>query len=60
MKKMIKNLCKLTLGGILGTIIIVAFLQLVGLMVNIIENNFWLIIPLIVIIAIMLKKEFEK
>ena len=60
MKKMIKNLCKLVLGGILGTFILFAFIQLVGLFVTILENNFWLIIPLIITIATMLWQEIKK
>lgn len=49
MKKILKSLKSLLLnliGGIIGTCLILIFFDILGRIVNVIENNFWLIIPL--------------
>ena len=46
MKKFLKSLLLNLIGGIIGTCLILIFFDILGRIVNVIENNFWLIIPL--------------
>lgn len=60
MKKSLVNLLKLILGGVIGTTIIFSAICIMQIVVNIIANNFWLIIPLIIAVAILTYKEAIK
>lgn len=46
MKKFLKSLLFNLIGGIIGVCLILIFFDILGRIVNVIENNFWLIIPL--------------
>lgn len=49
MKKILKSLKSLLLnliGGIIGVCLILIFFDILGRIVNVLENNFWLMIPL--------------
>ena len=49
MKKILKSLKSLLLnliGGIIGVYLILIFFDILGRIVNVLENNFWLMIPL--------------
>ena len=49
MKKILKSLKNLLLnliGGIIGVCLILIFFDILGRIVNVLENNFWLMIPL--------------
>lgn len=49
MKKILKSLKSLLfnlIGGIIGVCLILIFFDILGRIVNVLENNFWLMIPL--------------
>lgn len=46
MKKFLKSLLFNLIGGIIGVCLILIFFDILGRIVNILENNFWLMIPL--------------
>lgn len=57
MDKIIKELMKNLIGGIIGTLLILGFFYILGIIEQFIENHFWLMIPLGIIIFIMILKE---
>ena len=60
MKKMIKELVKNLIGGIIGTALVLGFFYVLGLIMQVIECHFWLMIPLtIYVIYLMLKMASE-
>ena len=46
MKKFLKSLLFNLIGGIIGVCLILIFFDILGRIVNVLENNFWLMIPL--------------
>lgn len=46
MKKFLKNLLFNLIGGVIGVCLILIFFDILGRIVNVLENNFWLMIPL--------------
>ena len=60
MKKMIKELVKNLIGGIVGTALVLGFFYVLGLIMQVIECHFWLMIPLtFYVIYLMLKMASE-
>lgn len=59
MEKIIKELMKNIIGGIIGTILILGIFFIIGIIEQFIENHFWLIIPLSILVLIMIFKEIE-
>lgn len=60
MKKLVKELVKNLIGGIVGTALILGFFYILGLIMQVIECHFWLMIPLtIYVIYLMLKMASE-
>lgn len=59
MDKIIKELMKNLIGGIIGTILILGIFFIIGIIEQFIENHFWLIIPLSILVLIMIFKEIE-
>ena len=59
MEKIIKELMKNIIGGIIGTILILGIFFIIGIIEQFIENHFWLIIPLSILVLIMILKEIE-
>lgn len=59
MEKIIKELMKNLIGGIIGTILILGIFFIIGIIEQFIENHFWLIIPLSILVLIMIFKEIE-
>lgn len=60
MKKIIKELVKNLIGGIIGTALVLGFFYVLGLIMQVIECHFWLMIPLgIYVIYLMLKMASE-
>ena len=57
MEKIIKELMKNLIGGIIGTGLVFLFFYIIGVVEQFIENHFWLMIPLGIIVFIMLLKE---
>ena len=45
MKKFLKNLLFNLIGGVIGVCLILIFFDILGRIVNVLENNFWLMIP---------------
>lgn len=45
------------LGGLLGAGLVLGFFWMLGLIEQIIENNFWLMIPLIIYVIYLILKE---
>lgn len=45
------------LGGLLGTGLVLGFFWVLGLIEQIIENNFWLMIPLTIYVIYLILKE---
>ena len=54
MRELLKNL----IGGVIATAVLLLAFYLLGIIVNIIEAHFWLIIPIIIIDLILIFKEF--
>lgn len=46
MKKFLKSLLFNLIGGVIGVCLILIFFDILGRIVNVLENNFWLMIPL--------------
>ena len=59
MEKIIKELMKNIIGGIIGTILILGIFFIIGIIEQFIENHFCLIIPLSILVLIMIFKEIE-
>lgn len=60
MKKLVKELIKNLIGGIIGTALVLGFFYVLGLIMQVIECHFWLMIPLtIYVIYLMLKMASE-
>lgn len=60
MKKLVKELVKNLIGGIVGTALVLGFFYILGLIMQVIECHFWLMIPLtIYVIYLMLKMASE-
>lgn len=57
MEKIIKELTKNIIGGIIGTLLILGFFFILGIIEQFIENHFWLMIPLSIIVIVMILKE---
>lgn len=63
MKKILKSLKSLLLnliGGIIGVCLILIFFDILGRIVNVLENNFWLMIPLSIGVIALWIKEINK
>lgn len=63
MKKILKSLKSLLfnlIGGIIGVCLILIFFDILGRIVNVIENNFWLMIPLSIGAISLWIKELNK
>ena len=63
MKKILKSLKSLLLnliGGIIGVCLILIFFDILGRIVNVLENNFWLMIPLSIGAIALWIKEINK
>ena len=63
MKKILKNLKSLLLnliGGIIGVCLILIFFDILGRIVNVLENNFWLMIPLSIGVIALWIREINK
>lgn len=52
-----KNLVKTILQSLIGLAVLLGIMYLLGLVINFIENHFWLIIPLGIIVIIQIFKE---
>lgn len=59
MEKIIKELMKNLIGGIIGTGLILLFFFILGIIEQFIENHFWLIIPLGILVISMIFKEIN-
>jgi len=60
MKRLVKELVKNLIGGIIGTALVLGFFYVLGLIMQVIECHFWLMIPLtIYVIYLMLKMASE-
>lgn len=60
MKKLVKELVKNLIGGIVGTALVLGFFYVLGLIMQVIECHFWLMIPLtFYVIYLMLKMASE-
>lgn len=60
MKRLVKELVKKLIGGIIGTALVLGFFYVLGLIMQVIECHFWLMIPLtIYVIYLMLKMASE-
>ena len=59
MEKIIKELMKNLIGGIIGTLLILGFFYILGIIEQFIENHFWLIIPLGILVISMIFKEIN-
>ena len=63
MKKILKSLKSLLLnliGGIIGVCLILIFFDILGRIVNVLENNFWLMIPLSIGVVALWIREINK
>ena len=63
MKKILKSLKNLLLnliGGIIGVCLILIFFDILGRIVNVLENNFWLMIPLSIGVIALWIREINK
>lgn len=63
MKKILKSLKSLLLnliGGIIGVCLILIFFDILGRIVNVLENNFWLMIPLSIGVIALWIREINK
>ena len=63
MKKILKSLKSLLLnliGGIIGICLILIFFDILGRIVNVLENNFWLMIPLSIGVIALWIREINK
>ena len=60
MKKFLKSLLFNLIGGIIGVCLILIFFDILGRIVNILENNFWLMIPLSIGAIALWIKEINK
>ena len=47
------------LGGLLGVGLVLGFFWVLGLIEQVIENNFWLMIPLTIYVIYLILKEIE-
>lgn len=60
MRRLVKELVKNLIGGIIGTALVLGFFYVLGLIMQVIECHFWLMIPLtIYVIYLMLKMASE-
>ena len=59
MEKIVKELMKNLIGGIIGTLLILGFFFILGMIEQIILNHFWLIIPLIILVIKMIINEID-
>lgn len=62
-KKILKSLKSLLLnliGGIIGVCLILIFFDILGRIVNVLENNFWLMIPLSIGVIALWIREINK
>lgn len=60
MKRLVKELVKNLIEGIIGTALVLGFFYVLGLIMQVIECHFWLMIPLtIYVIYLMLKMASE-
>ena len=63
MKKILKSLKSLLfnlIGGIIGACLILIFFDILGRIVNVLENNFWLMIPLSIGVIALWIREINK
>lgn len=60
MKKFLKSLLFNLIGGIIGVCLILIFFDILGRIVNVLENNFWLMIPLSIGVIALWIKEINK
>ena len=63
MKKILKSLKSLLLnliGGIIGVCLILIFFDILGRIINVLENNFWLMIPLSIGVIALWIREINK
>ena len=63
MKKILKSLKSLLfnlIGGIIGVCLILIFFDILGRIVNVLENNFWLMIPLSIGVIALWIREINK
>lgn len=59
MDKIIKELMKNLIGGIIGTGLVLLFFYILGVIEQFIEAHYWLMIPLGIIVFIMILKEIS-
>lgn len=60
MKKFLKSLLLNLIGGIIGVCLILIFFDILGRIVNVLENNFWLMIPLSIGVIVLWIREINK
>ena len=57
MKKMLLEILVNLIGGIIGVGLVLGFFYLLGLVVEVLECHFWLIIPLTIYVFYLILKE---
>ena len=57
MKKLVKELVKNLIGGIVGCGLVLGFFYVLGLIMEVIECHFWLMIPLTIYVIHLILKE---
>lgn len=57
MKKLFKEFVKNLIGGIVGTGLVLGFFYILGLIMEVIECHFWLMIPLTIYVIYLILKE---
>ena len=60
MKKMLLEILLNLIGGIIGVCLILIFFDILGRIVNVLENNFWLMIPLSIGVITLWIREINK
>lgn len=60
MKKMLLEILLNLIGGIIGVCLILIFFDILGRIVNVLENNFWLMIPLSIGVIALWIREINK
>lgn len=60
MKKVFKSIIKNLIGGVIGTGLVLLFFYILGIIEQIIENHFWLMIPLTIYIIYLFFEEINR